>query len=360
MTLPLLPDVPIIQARLTRIFPEGTPNRNYCTRSIAARTVFVMLYVGAVEGTDTWLAPKQVTRMSDAQAALHDERERLAYATNSMRAGFRQLGARWYEDNTREPIRDETLKDGLVQVGAVVIRQGLPTTSGRGRYALTADFAALFDPGLTGEALGTAISRWQAHHLSAGALARIQIVRRGAITSSGSVPVTFPNGETRQLSPGPSSLITKAVVEEFAPRFLKQAAVIWLSESGNKVVARDDALAQSIGLTIAADRLLPDLILADLGQRDLLLVFIEVVATDGPISESRRQALLQLATAARLAPGQVAFVTAYLDRTQAAFKKTVPALAWQSFAWFAAEPDHILVLRGKLTASGGLLADILV
>lgn len=67
-----------------------------------------------------------------------------------------------------------------------------------------------------------------------------------------------------------------------------------------------------------------------------------------------------LATDAGLAPQQVAFVTAYLDRNQAAFKKTVPALAWQSFAWFAAESDHVLVLRGELTANGKSLADMLV
>lgn len=358
MTHDLL-DVATIQARLLRIFPDGTPNRNYCTRLIAARTVFAMLYIGAIEGTQTWLAPKQVTRMSDAQMALQGAEERAAYATNSMKAGFRQTGERWYEDNTREPIRDETLKDGLGQVGAVVVRQGLPTTSGRGRYALTADFAALFGPDLTGDDLDEAITHWQARNLSAGALARIQIMRRGAVTAPDRVPVTFPNGETRQLSPGPSSIIAKAVIEEFAPRFLKQPAVIWLSESGNKVIARDDALAQAVGLEIAADRLLPDLILVDLGTPNLLLLFIEVVATDGPVSEGRKRALLQLATGTGLAPEQVAFMTAYLDRTHPAFKKTIPTLAWQSFAWFAAEPDQILVLRAKPSQGTGSIAEML-
>ena len=50
MPLPPLSDVPEIRRRLQEIFPEGTANRNYVTREIAAKTVFVMLYAGAVEG----------------------------------------------------------------------------------------------------------------------------------------------------------------------------------------------------------------------------------------------------------------------------------------------------------------------
>jgi hypothetical protein len=50
--------------------------------------------------------------------------------------GFVAPADRWFHDNTREPIRDETLRDGLVRIGAVVTRSGLATTSSKGRYAL--------------------------------------------------------------------------------------------------------------------------------------------------------------------------------------------------------------------------------
>src|SRR3546814_1780715 len=110
----------------------------------------------------------------------------------------------------------------------------------------------------------------------------------------------------------PSSVICKAVVEEFAPRFLEVPGVIWLSESGNKVVARDDSLASSIGLKIEPDRHLPDMILVDLGLKEPLLVFVEVVASDGPITPARQEALLKLAVDAGFDVSQAAFVTAYL------------------------------------------------
>lgn len=131
MPFPLLLPVREIHARLPRIFPQGTANRNYVTREIAAKTVFVMLYIGAVEGADRWLRPDQVTRMADAQAALADDANREAWLAESMRPAAGNIEGRWYAANTREPIRDETLREGLVRIGAVKESQGLPTTSPR-------------------------------------------------------------------------------------------------------------------------------------------------------------------------------------------------------------------------------------
>ena len=169
----------------------------------------------------------------------------------------------------------------------------------------------------------------------------------------------FPNGETRRLVAGPSSIITKAVVEEFSKKFLARAGVIFLSESGNKVVQRDEALARAIGLVIPADRYLPDILLVDLGPKRPLLVFVEVVATDGPISAARKQAFLGITRAGGFPDSSVAFVTAYLDRSQVSLKKTVAELAWNSFAWFASEPDHIIVLREGNAENHARLSELL-
>lgn len=70
------------------------------------------------------------------------------------------IEGRWYAANTREPIRDETLREGLVRLGAVEERAGLPTASPRPRYALAPDFAALFHPDLGDEVLQAQITRW--------------------------------------------------------------------------------------------------------------------------------------------------------------------------------------------------------
>jgi hypothetical protein len=336
----------LVAERLPIIFPEGTPNRNYCVRELAASTIFAALYIGAVEGSGRYLGPVHVYRMTTEQAAKADNADREAYAA-AIRKKKAVVGTRWYADNTREPIRDETLRDGLVAIGAISRREDLATTAGVPRYALKKAFADLFDPTLDDEALETSIATFQALHLSKGALARIAILQAGAAARDSGVPVSFPNGETRQLAPGPSSFIARAVVEVFTANFMESPAVLWLSESGNKVVLQDDALANRIGLRIEADKNLPDLILADLGPQEPLIVFVEVVATDGAVSQRRRDALLALTDAAGFERGQVAFLTAYPDRQSAGFKKTLPQLAWGSFAWFVSEPENLIVLRGE-------------
>ena len=344
----------LVAERLPLIFPEGTPNRGYCIREMAAKTVFAALYIGAVEGEDRYLGPVHVYRMTEEQAAAANQIDREAYAAAVLKKNGQVPGKRWYADNSREPVRDETLREGLVAVGAVLRREDLPTTSGLPRYALKADFAALFDPVLAGTALEAAIAAFQTAHLSKLALARVSIMLSGAAGTSTGVLVTFPNKETRNLAPGPSSIISKAVVEEFATRFLKQPAVLWLSESGNKVVARDDKLAQAIGLKIEADKNLPDLILVDLVAPSPLLVFVEVVATDGAITDRRRDAIHQLTDAAGFPRTQVAFLTAYQDRESAGFRKTVSGIAWGSFAWFVSEPDQIVILRDGVASRASL------
>ena len=242
MPLPALLQVSEIQERLRLIFPQGTSNRNYVTREIAAKTIFVLLYIGAIDGAERWLRPDQVTRMTDAQATRADDDARESWLEASLRPVTGYIEGRWYAANTREPIRDETLREGLVRLGAVKERDNIPTTSPRPRYALTQDFAALFAPDLASEGLEAAITNWQESNLSSGALARIVIMRRGAVRHRGRVLVTFPSGETRSMEPGPSSILSKAVVEQFATRFLSRPSVIWLSESRNHVVARDDQL----------------------------------------------------------------------------------------------------------------------
>lgn len=347
MSLPPVLSWSEIHARLPVIFPEGSANREHSIWEIAAKTIFVMIYVGAVEGQDIWIRPDQVTRMTDDQAGQTDETARTSWAKESTKPSKADVPGRWYAVNTRESIRDDTIRYALIQNGAVVEKPGLATTSPAGRYALQAEFAGLLLPSLDEATFSAKASAWREKHLNAGALARIAIVRKGAAGGGEYELVTFPNGETRRMTTGPSADISKAVIEVFAPKFLQKPGVISLSESGNKVVARDDDLAKAIGLTIPADKSLPDIVLVDLGPAHPLLVFVEVVHTDGPVNDARKSALLQIAERAGFPSQHVAFVTAFLDRASQTFRRTVSGLAWGSYAWFASEPDSLVVFSSK-------------
>lgn len=347
-----------IRARLLKIFPEGYPHRSYVTRQMAARSVFTFLYIGAVEGQDRWLAPKHIYRMTAKQAALVAPNRRIAYADAAERPKFSPAGKRWYADNTREPIRDETLRDGLVRASAVIVKKGVPTTSGKGRYALQRDFAKLFDPSLSGVRLDAAIDTWIAAHISKAALRRTALLQLSAGAAEGKVRVALPNGDVRQLGAGPSSVITKAVIEEFAPRFLRNPVVFWISESGTKVYDLDERLTKTLGMKIEIGKVLPDVILADVGVDPPLYVFVEVVATDGPVSDRRREELLRIARDAEIPEHEIAFVTAYADRSSSALRKNLQALAPGSFIWCLSESDILIWLKDK-TSNGRTIADLL-
>jgi hypothetical protein len=289
--------------------------------------------------------------MTDVQAARTDDSSRSDWAKASMIGGKGDAPGRWYAVGTREPIRDDTIRYALIPNGAVIERAGLATTSPAGRYALQAAFAELFDPAMDEPKFAARAEAWRQTHLNAGALARIAILRKRAVAEGDFLLVTFPGGETRRMTSGRSAEISKAVIEVFAPRFLSKPGVIFLSESSAKVGARDDDLAKSIGLNIPSDRNLADVVLVDLGPTHPKLVFVEVVATDGPINEARKKALQKIAVGAGFAEENVAFVTAYLDRDDPPFRKTVGSLAWGSYAWFASEPDCLVEFSAS---SGGI------
>lgn len=91
---PLLPIADIVE-RLRLIFPEGTPNRTYCTREMAARTVFVMLYAGAIADTERYIRPDQVTRTTNRPAARRSDEQRLAWASSSLRKARSAIPGHW-------------------------------------------------------------------------------------------------------------------------------------------------------------------------------------------------------------------------------------------------------------------------
>lgn len=345
-----------VHARLLVIFPEGIPHRGYLVREMTARTIFTALYIGAVAGEDRWLAPRHVVRMSDAQAALSDDEARALYFAVITAANSPSPEGRWYAENTREPLRDEVIRNGLVPVNAMVERPGLATTSPKGRYALQVDFAALFRPEVSDDMLAKEAADWRRRHLSPAALARTALVRTSASTASANITVHCPGGASVVLPPGPSPIITKAVVEEFAPRFLGTPRVAWISDSANKGPFRDTTLEKALGITLDAATLLPDVVLVDVDPPgragEVLIVFVEVVASDGPVTEQRQRALLKLLASAPRGyrPEHAAFVTAYMDRGADPVRRTLPGLAWRSFAWFVSEPDRLIQMHDGSTA----------
>jgi hypothetical protein len=328
-----------IRHRLLAIFPNGIPNREHITKPNTARVVFCSLYVGAIEGTDRWFAPRHLYRMTEDLSNVSDPGIRLAFYKKVPKSSE----GSWYADNSREGARDEGVRQGLIPLNAMVKRQGVDTTSSKGRYALHPDFAALFDPALTGAALTAAVTNWQGSYLTGAARARAALA--GTMDDEG-ITVYHPQGGSTVLPPGESPLITKAVVEEFAKRFLAKPAVVWISDSAIKKFS-DDKLNQVLKIKLDVASLLPDVVLVDLVKPGLKLVFVEIVSSDGPVTEQRKAGILKLLAASPMdyTPEDAVFVTAYRDRGAKPVAKAIRELAWGSFAWFMSEPENLVQLH---------------
>jgi len=362
---PLLP-VEEIRERLKAIFPEGTPQREHIVKPVTAKVVFSTLYIGAVappevaaaggegeEGKDgakvfgaspdtstsRWLAPRHLYRMRNSIAKQHDIPTRIGFYRKVPKSSEES----WYADNSREGGRDEGVRQGLIPLNAMVKRTDVSTTSMEGRYALHPDFADLLDPGLTGDALAEAIGKWRAIYLTTAALMRAALADQ---VEGKTVTVNHPQGGSTVLPYGESPEITKAVVEEFGRRFLRQPAVVWISDSSKKVFS-DDVLNKTLKISLDVATLLPDIVMVDMAPPKVKLVFIEVVSSDGAVTEQRKQQFLDLVakSPAGWKPEDATFVTAYNDRQSRPVAKALRELAWGSFAWFKSEPDHLVQMH---------------
>ncbi|PZU17653.1 MAG: restriction endonuclease [Citromicrobium sp.] len=342
MSLPPLLAPEEIRRRLSIIFPKGTPRHNYCVGRAAMAAVYGSIYVGAIEGADRWAGPARLVRLSDQRAtSLTSDEDREAYLRDP-----EVVGKRWYAENSRETIRDDTIRQSLIPLGAFIERGDIATNAQNQGYALSIGFAHLFDPNLSAEQFENAAALWRAANLSPQARSRVAMMAKGAATGRQPVLVTLPNGEARRLDAGPSSLIAKAVVEDFAQRYLQHPAVLWISESGRKVAVQDDELAARMNIVIDAKRILPDIILVDIGTSadEFMVIFVEVVASDGPMDGQRVAALKTIAANAGFDVGTITFITAYWDRDGAAFKKTFATLSPDTFAWCATQPDILTII----------------
>ncbi len=158
------------------------------------------------------------------------------------------------------------------------------------------------------------------------------------------VNIRFPSGEVYGVYPGVRTTIAKAVVEEFAPRFLREPGVVRFTPSRHEGDLWDDRLLDC--LSMPADcRHLADIILVDACQEAPKIVFVKVVVADGAVTKQRKQALQQLAGDAGYRAANIYYVSAFLDRSVPAFRKLASEIAWGTFAWFAAEPDKLLAFR---------------
>ena len=234
-----------------------------------------------------------------------------------------------YKPNSRETVRRQTLHQfeqaRLVDRNPDVPTR--PTNSGDNNYQLT-------------EAAADVLRTFGTSQFDKNCLAFI--TSHGSLNDAYSkarnllkVAVVLPDGSTIALSPGKHNELQLAIIEQFAPRFAPGAALAYMGDTADKNLIVNAALLERLKIPPMNHDKLPDVVLYD-PQKDWLFL-IEAVTSHGSVSPKRHAELEKMLSNC---PADRVYVTVFLDF--AGFRKHAGDIVWESEAWLAENPDHMI------------------
>ena len=236
-------------------------------------------------------------------------------------------------ENTRETIRKAILKP-WVQLGIAEHNPGrpeIPTNSSLNFYALSESALQVI------RRYGTASWATQLAKFSESQARLVAISSRRKRRAG--VPVELPGGAQLVLSAGSHSELIAAVIEDLLPHFFPGAGVLYAGDTAQKDFHSDAAALRKLGLALPLEATLPDLILHDRGSQTI--IWVEAVTSVGPIDDARLSRLQEMGKTCKL--GKL-YITAFLDFKT--FSRFAGQLAWDTEAWVAERPDHLIHFNG--------------
>lgn len=153
------------------------------------------------------------------------------------------------------------------------------------------------------------------------------------------IPVTLPSGVEVRLSAGEHNELQRDIIQNFLPRFGFGAEVLYLGDTTDKYLIREDDKLKAINFFELEHEELPDVVAYS--REKNLLFMIEAVHSFGQMGEIRVKKLkdkLQDCTA------QLIFVSAFENKK--IFRKFSDDIAWESEVWIADNPDHMIHFNG--------------
>lgn len=154
------------------------------------------------------------------------------------------------------------------------------------------------------------------------------------------VPVQIAPGQEITLSPGEHSELIRAIIEDFAARFVPGGVLIYAGDTGEKWGYFDAVLLAKLGVEVDSHGKMPDVVLY-YPERNWLLL-IESVTSHGPVDGKRHAELAQLF--GKGTAGLV-YVTAFPNR--AIMSRYLGEIAWETEVWVADAPSHLIHFNGE-------------
>ena len=239
-----------------------------------------------------------------------------------------------YAPNTRETFRRFSVHQ-LVQAGLVVPNPDNPTrpvNSPKTVYQIAPEAGRLLRTLKSKEWKGRLVAYLTRQGALATRYARVRDLKR--------IPVRKVGSRSLHLTPGAHSQLIKAVVEQFAARFVPGSQLLYVGDTGKKWAYRNDKSVLALGIQLDEHGKMPDVAIHD--RKRNWLVLVEVVTSHGPVNPKRHEELRALFAKSKAG---LVFVTAFPSR--AVMSKYWNELAWETEVWVADHPDHMIHLNGS-------------
>ena len=147
------------------------------------------------------------------------------------------------------------------------------------------------------------------------------------------------NGSDFSFSPGKHNHLQKLIIEEFAPRFAENSECLYVGDTIQKDLVKNEERLKELGFEITLHDKMPDVVLYSEDKH--WIYFIESVTSVGAMEPKRIKEIKEMTQ--QVSAGKI-YVTAFLDFKT--FKKFSESLAWETEVWIADMPDHMIHLNG--------------
>jgi hypothetical protein len=239
-----------------------------------------------------------------------------------------------YAPNSRETFRRQTIHQ-MISAGIALYNPdnpSRPVNSPKAVYRIEADTLALL------RSFGTAA--WNKNLEKYLKTRQTLTARYARDREMKKIPVALATGAMIRLSPGDHSELIKAIVEEFAPRFVPQGVLIYAGDTGEKWGYFDKELLTKLGVAVDDHGKMPDVVLYYPKRKWLLLV--ESVTSHGPVDGKRHEELARLFTKSKAG---LVYVTAFPSRS--VMSRYLGEIAWETEVWCADAPSHLIHFNGE-------------
>lgn len=147
------------------------------------------------------------------------------------------------------------------------------------------------------------------------------------------------NGSDFTFSPGKHNQLQKFIIEEFAPRFAENSECLYVGDTIQKDLVKNEEKLKELGFEITLHDKMPDVVLYSEDKN--WIYFVESVTSVGAMEPKRIKEIEEMTE--NVSAGKI-YVTAFLNFKT--FKKFSESLAWETEVWIADMPDHMIHLNG--------------